>query len=113
MRVGVVGACASGKSTLVEALLAHGYEARHIAQEHSHVPDMWRQVTDPDVLIFLHVSYPVTLRRREQRWSEAEYRTEVERLAHARRHANLILDTDALSAKEVLGKTLAFLRDRS
>ncbi|MBP9503378.1 MAG: hypothetical protein KBF17_14555, partial [Candidatus Promineofilum sp.] len=48
LRVAVVGPCASGKSTLVAALRAAGYDARHPAQEHSFVKDMWRRRVDPD-----------------------------------------------------------------
>jgi adenylate kinase family enzyme len=51
--VGVVGPCGSGKSTLIAALEAQGYPCRHIAQEHSYVKDMWKRITNPDVLIFL------------------------------------------------------------
>ena len=46
--LGVVGPCASGKSTLVSALKAMDYQTRHIAQEHSYVNDMWRQIGKPD-----------------------------------------------------------------
>ncbi|MBU0511729.1 MAG: hypothetical protein KJ638_08520, partial [Chloroflexi bacterium] len=56
--IGVVGACGSGKSSLVAGLSEHGYHAHHIAQEHSFVPDMWQRLTKPDVLIFLNISYP-------------------------------------------------------
>ena len=41
LRIAVVGPCASGKSTFAKALKAAGYEARHPAQEHSYVPNMW------------------------------------------------------------------------
>ena len=55
--VGIVGPCGSGKSTLVEGLEKHGYECRHIAQEHSYVPDMWQLITQPDILIYLNASF--------------------------------------------------------
>ena len=35
--IGVVGVCASGKSTLIKALTAQGYRCRHIAQEHPRI----------------------------------------------------------------------------
>jgi dephospho-CoA kinase len=38
LRIGVVGPCAAGKTTLVAALKNRGYEVHHIAQEHSYVP---------------------------------------------------------------------------
>ena len=50
--IGIVGPCAAGKSTLVADLAKHGYRTRHIAQEHSHVKDMWQRLTNPDLLIF-------------------------------------------------------------
>jgi len=52
----VVGPCAAGKSTLIEGLRQHGYQARHVAQEHSYVPEMWKLLTSPDYLIYLDVS---------------------------------------------------------
>ena len=64
LRVAVVGPCASGKSTLTAALRAAGYEARMPAQEHSYVPDMWRRLVDPDVLIYLDISYEALRERR-------------------------------------------------
>ncbi len=64
IRVAVVGPCASGKSTLVSALRAAGYEARHPAQEHSFVKDMWQRLVDPDVLIYLDLSYESYRERR-------------------------------------------------
>jgi guanylate kinase len=107
--IGVVGPCAAGKSTLVEYLNAHGYRARHIAQEHSFVQEMWRKITNPDVLIFLQVSYPVSMKRRKMDWSEKDYAEQQRRLRHAREHADLYLDTDSLRIEEVREKVLKFL----
>jgi hypothetical protein len=113
LRVGVVGPCAAGKSTLISGLSSLGYTARHIAQEHSYVPDMWQRISHPDVLIYLHVDYPQTLARRKMDWTEAEYDIQLDRLAHARRHAHLVIDTTALTIPEVLDNALAFLSDLS
>ncbi|RME88996.1 MAG: hypothetical protein D6770_05595 [Anaerolineae bacterium] len=110
--IGVVGPCGAGKSTLIEGLKRHGYTARHIAQEHSYVPDMWQRLTNPDVLVFLQASYPVTCRRRNLTWTEAEYREQQRRLEHARQHADLYLETDNLSIQEVLQRVLSFLASR-
>jgi len=107
--IGVVGVCGSGKSELVRRLIAQGYNARHIAHEHSHAPDMWRKITNPDVLIFLEVSYPLTLERKKFDWSKREYEIELERLRHARQHADLFVDTDVLTPEEVLRRVLDFL----
>lgn len=109
LKIGVVGVCASGKSTLTAQLKALGYEVRHIAQEHSYVKDMWKRITNPDVLIYLDVSYPVTLARRTFDWQEKDYHEQVSRLSHARQHADLHIDTDALSPDQVLAQVLAFI----
>ena len=109
--IGVVGPCGAGKSTLTEALDALGYATRHIAQEHSYVKDMWKRLTNPDVLIFLQASFPVTKQRRSKmiHWTEADYEEQQRRLSHALAHADLILETDNLSIQDVLEKTLAFI----
>jgi len=107
--IGVVGPCASGKTTLVSALKKRGYEVRHIAQEHSYVPYMWQRITHPDILIYLHASYPITLIRRQMNWTQNEYDRQTERLQHAHQHAHLIIDTDSLTPEEVLQKVLEFL----
>ena len=113
--IGVVGPCGSGKTTLTDALDSHGYSTRHIAQEHSYVKDMWKRITNPDVLIFLQASFPVTKFRRSKmiHWSQAAYDEQQRRLAHALDHADLILDTDNLSITEVLEQVLGFLEKNS
>jgi dephospho-CoA kinase len=108
-KIGVVGPCAAGKTTLIAGLRQLGYQAKHIAQEHSYVPYMWQRLTNPDVLIFLDVSFALTLQRRKLDWTEAEYLEQQRRLEHARRHANLVLDTDGLSPEQVLQRVLQFL----
>jgi cytidylate kinase len=110
--IGIVGPCGAGKSTLTEALDALGYSTRHIAQEHSYVKDMWMRITNPDVLIFLQVSYPVSQKRRHMNWVESEYDEQQRRLSHAREHADLYLDTDSLGIKEVLEQVLTFIKTR-
>ncbi|MBC8509036.1 MAG: hypothetical protein ISR58_01785 [Anaerolineales bacterium] len=109
--IGVVGACGSGKSELVQRLSARGYNARHIAQEHSYAPDMWKRITNPDVLVFLEVSYPLTLERKKFDWSEKEYQTELYRLRHAQEHADFFINTDVLNPDEVFERVLDFLND--
>ncbi len=111
LKIGVVGVCASGKSTLTARLKALGYEARHIAQEHSYVQDMWQRIANPDLLIYLEVSYPVTLARRSFDWREKDYQVQIARLAHAREHANLIIHTDTLDPDAVLTIALRFLEN--
>ncbi len=99
--IGIVGVCASGKSTLVKALSANGYRCRHIAQEHSYVKDMWQRLTKPDILIFLEVSYPKTLQRKNLNWTFEEYLIQCSRLEHAYKHADLRILTDFLTPQEL------------
>jgi guanylate kinase len=107
--IGVVGPCAAGKTTLITALRERGFHTRHIAQEHSYVPDMWKRVSKPDILIFLDVSYQRTLTRRNLDWSQDEYIEQQKRLQHARQNANLYINTDGLTIDEVLNLTLDYL----
>lgn len=110
VRVAVVGPCASGKSTLVEALRAAGYDARHPAQEHSFVPDMWQRLVGPDVLVYLDVDYAAYRARRPHHDPGPAYLAEQHRrLAHAAQHANLRIDTSAMTAEAVRAEVLAFL----
>jgi deoxyadenosine/deoxycytidine kinase len=109
--IGVVGPCAAGKSTLISGLRAYGYQAKHIAQEHSYVPAMWQKLTNPDILIFLEVSYPQTVARRQLNWTIYEYETQLNRLRHARQYADLVIQTDDLSVQQVLERALAFLNE--
>lgn len=107
--VGVVGVCAAGKSTLINGMKELGIHTKHIAQEHSYVQDMWKRITNPALLVFLDASYPVTLARRRLDWSEADWAEQQRRLRHARDHADLIINTDDLSAEQVLQTVIAFV----
>jgi guanylate kinase len=99
--IAVVGPCASGKSSLVRALRARGYNAREVGQEHSQVADMWQRITNPDVLVFIDVSWRQALKRRPcdagaEWWDEL-----ARRLRHAREHADICICTDNLTPNEV------------
>lgn len=107
--IGIVGPCGSGKSTLRAGLEQHGYKARHIAQEHSYVREMWQRITRPDTLIFLDASFTTASQRRKLNWNERDYIEQQRRLAHARANADYYLPTDNLSIQEVLEKVLTFL----
>ena len=109
--IGVVGPCGAGKTTLIASLRQAGYEARHIAQEHSYVKDMWKRLTNPDILVYLHVSYPLTMSRRRMDWTEKEYEEQLNRLRHARQYADVYVDTDELSQQQVLDIVLRFIRE--
>jgi cytidylate kinase len=108
--IGVVGPCAAGKSTLIVGLTRLGYRTRHIAQEHSYVKDMWQRLTNPDVLVFLDVSFSATRQRRKLDWTEADWQEQQHRLQHARENADLYLDTDKLSAEQVLKRVEEYVR---
>ena len=107
--VGIVGPCGSGKSTLIAILEAHGYPCRHIAQEHSYVKDMWKRISNPDVLIFLQASFPVCTARRKLNWNESDYAEQQRRLSHAFANADLIVDTDSLTPPKVAAGVLNYL----
>ena len=109
--IGVVGPCASGKSTLIANLKQYGIVARHIAQEHSYVPSMWQQIAQPDILIYLYASFPVSTARRQLNWHKKDHDEQLRRLAHAREHADLFIDTDDLTAEQVRQKVLDYLKE--
>lgn len=109
----VVGVSASGKSTLVTGLRQAGYDARPVSQEHSHVPDLWRQFAPPHYLIYLSVSLESQqLRRPDVTWTASYRRIEEARLAHAREHADLRIDTTRFNARDILRLACADLRRR-
>lgn len=108
--IGIVGPCGSGKSTLKAGLEQKGFRCRHIAQEHSYVQYMWKRITNPDVLIFLNASFEISTSRRKLSWTKADYEEQLRRLTHARQHANLIIETDTLTADKVLMNALEFLK---
>ena len=110
LRVAIVGPCSAGKTTLGQALKEAGYTVRQPTQEHSLVPDMWRRLSKPDVLIYLDVNYENALRRRPHQDGGAErVADQNKRLAHAREHCDLYIDTNGLTLEEVRAKALAFL----
>ncbi|MCS6907179.1 MAG: hypothetical protein RML93_04755 [Anaerolineales bacterium] len=109
--IGVVGPCAAGKTTLVKRLRSQGYIVRHIAQEHSYVPTMWRRIANPDILIYLDVNYQNTRTRKRLDWTFEEYQEQLRRLSHARAHADLIVDTNPLSEEEVFQSVLRFIEN--
>lgn len=108
--IGVVGSCGTGKSELVTRLRDLGYKTHHIAQEHSFTPTMWQEITHPDLLIYLHVSYQETLKRKNFKWSEKEYKEQLKRLEHARANADIVIDTDPLTPDEVFEIALASIQ---
>ncbi len=109
--IGVVGPCAAGKSTLVAELRDRGYQVRHIAQEHSYVQDMWKQISNPDILIYLNVSFEISKKRTDSNWARVIYENQVKRLVHAKKHLDLYIHTDGFSPGQVLDQVLDYLQD--
>lgn len=78
-----------------------------MVQNHSYVPDMWRRLTNPDLLIYLDAELGTIARRRRIGWGERHLADE--RLRHARQHCDLYLPTDDLTEEEVLKRAVDFL----
>jgi hypothetical protein len=109
-QVGIVGPCTAGKSTLINRLRErYNVVLRHIAQEHSYVKTMWQRLNQPNWLVFLDVSYNVSMQRKKLDWTEDEYLEQHRRLAHARQHADFYLLTDDLTPDQVAEKVGEFL----
>ncbi|MEI7557018.1 hypothetical protein [Candidatus Chlorohelix sp.] len=109
-RILIVGPCASGKSLLVEALRQQGYNAHSAAQEHSHVKAMWL-MNKPSHLIYLEVGIEAIKRRRSISWGAEFLQDENLRLAHARAHADCIINTNNLTPEQVAAHAITFLRE--
>jgi len=108
--VGIVGPCSSGKSTLARALRDGGYTVKEIMQEHCAAPAMWRQLTNPDVLIYLDVNPDVAARREGLDQPSSWWPEEREvRLRHARQHCDVYIETSELSPEEVFQQAVAYL----
>ena len=109
--IAIVGPCASGKTTLAQALRAKNLLARQIAQEHSYVANMWEVLANPTVLIFLDASYPVCTQRKSLTWTPQEYATQKKRLKHAQTNCQIYINTDELTPDEVLQRSLKALKE--
>ncbi|PIE81918.1 MAG: hypothetical protein CSA11_02045 [Chloroflexi bacterium] len=108
--VKLVGPCASGKSTLGDALHAAGYQVKQPSQEHSAIQDLWRRFSVPDVLVYLDLDFESLQQRRPQNHGGPERLAEQhQRLTHAYEHCDLYIDTSGLTPVEVQEKAFAFL----
>lgn len=110
-RIVVVGPCASGKTTLVNALCALGYDARACAQEHSVIAALWRH-SQPEVLIALRADIDAVRRRRGKHWPAWLHEVQMRRLANAYASADLVIDASTQGAKAVLNAVVGFLENR-
>jgi hypothetical protein len=64
--IAIVGVCGSGKSELERRLRTRGLDARAVAQEHSHVSELWRHDGEPLAVVYLGASCR-TVRRRPRK----------------------------------------------
>jgi len=102
--------CGAGKTSLVLRLRQAGYDAGEIAQEHSYVADMWQRIRPPDVLIYLDAGYDAVIARRPNSLLTLRmHEGMLQRLAHARQHADLVLATDGVSEEELLQQVASYL----
>ena len=108
-KIGVVGPCGAGKTTLIVSLQNLGYSARHIAQEHSYLPTMWKRLVNPDFLVYLKASYDISTTRRKLDWTREEYNEQLRRLQDVLLNADLVIDTDGLTPSEVLQRVVEVL----
>ncbi len=111
LRIVIVGPCGAGKTTLAEGLTARHFLARQITQEHSYVPNMWKLLSKPDVLIYLDASFEVCEQRKQLDWGPKDHAEQIRRLAHARQHCDIYLFTDNLTPDEILQSVLQSLQD--
>lgn len=109
MKIGIVGPCAAGKTTLETNLKKLGYNAHAISQEHSGVQTMWQQITQPDILIYLNVSLTNMNRRLKVNWEQSYIDEMNRRLMHAREHADFFIDTNPLTSAQVCATAIDFL----
>lgn len=72
---------------------------------------MWQRISQPDILIFLEVSFSVSQQRRTLNWNYSDFEEQQKRLTHARLHANLTIHTDDFSIDEILTTVLDFLQE--
>ena len=111
--LGIVGPCSAGKSTLINQLREGGYKCKHIAQEHSFVPDMWQKLVNPRALIYLDVSYETSMSRRKLNLTPLEFQEQENRLSHARNNAQIYVDTNPLTIGEVFHTVVESLNELS
>jgi hypothetical protein len=69
---------------------------------------MWLRLVNPIALIYLDVSYPVSMDRRPLNLTPEEFEEQKNRLSHAFQNADLYLHTDELTPDEVQALVMNF-----
>ena len=110
MKIAIVGVYASGKTTLVAGLKAAGFDAYNVAQEHSGIHDFWAK-RHPDILVMIDATMPAIHKRRVVYWDESRLEVQHKRLADARAHADLYIQTDEYNAQQVRDKVINFVQE--
>lgn len=106
-RVVVVGTCASGKSSLAATLKAAGIQAMAVSQEHSGVRELWDRTSPTHVILLETDVETIRSRRGDPAWPVWLFEEQSARLASARAHATLVIDTRNLSKDEVVAVALS------
>lgn len=107
----VTGVCAAGKTALIENLRKLGFDARHVAQEHSSAPQLWKH-SNPDFLVVLNCSYETAKRRRDISWTKERIDNQRKCLEDAISACDVYLNTDELSKDEVLEIVLQKIKEK-
>jgi tRNA uridine 5-carbamoylmethylation protein Kti12 len=107
----IVGNCCSGKTTLANNLIAKGYRAKAILQEHAISKKMWNRA-EPDILIHLSCNLESARNRRDFSWGQEKLDKQRELLSDALEHCDISIVTDGLSIEEVAQKAIEYLEKR-
>lgn len=94
-RIVIVGVCGAGKTLLAENLVARGFDARTVAQEHSLVATLFLR-SDPDAVVYLEASDATVAQRKRSGWEPSLLREQRRRLKLARQKADIVLATDGV-----------------
>jgi len=111
--VAVVGVCAAGKTTLVQALTSMGIKANAVPQEHSVVRRLWARLhPQTNLLIVLDAEWETTkMRRPTIMYGPERLEEQRRRLSYALEECDLYLATDDLSIEQVRLQVINWVED--